>query len=172
MIDLEREKKVRAMYPVAVITEAAILGKPINLDAGVTCGKYHWGQPDAMDIYMYLGLPGRYYTIHGTPVPEAFAAEAGFDVVRLGIERQSIEMMAEAEQVIRARLAIKDDAPVFEHGGYKVMAPNGLGHSQIMDPYGHTLLKQTIPVDDAIGVVKRLTGYVEPENGNDDPTEE
>lgn len=82
-----------------------------------------------MDIYMYVDTPGEYLNVHGKPVNEELAKQAGFPVDTYGKEREKRRRMAIAKDAIEKELnasgAVRE--VVKENGEYRLVH---LGHSR------------------------------------------
>jgi hypothetical protein len=89
--------------------------------------------PHGIAIHMYVDEPGVYLTVHGRPVAEKLAEEAGFDIAKWRKQKRIFEMRATAETQIRKTVEAETDEPevVAERGTIKVI-DIGLGRYQVV----------------------------------------
>lgn len=124
----------------------------VDLDRGVVMRNHRQG----FKVCMYADQPGVYYTISGKEVPEAVAAEAGFNVSKLSMERSRREKLSQLQQQVDEEFgALAEGAAVFEAGGYAVVH-NGDGGFGIKDPDGNMLTDKSLPRDQAVTLAKQL----------------
>lgn len=115
----------------------------IDLNRGVTIKP----GPGGLLVYMYKDTPGAYINAYGNEVPEAIAAEAGYDTDTLGKLRLKRERIASAAAQIEAELAIEaDEKTVEERDGYKII-DYGLGRHKLLDPEGNRLTLKPLPLE-------------------------
>lgn len=73
--------------------------EPVDLDRGVAMQR---ADEKSQYVCMYVDSPGEYFNEAGTPLPEAAAAAAGFDVNHEAGEKWHAEQMAAYEEKLRA----------------------------------------------------------------------
>lgn len=144
----------------------------IDVDRGVTMRQIvrfdksnpHKFEADAtyggMIVYMYKDDPGKYYDVHGKPLPEGIAEKAGFPVSRLAKMRKKREAMQAFEQKLRNELAAEMDEEVVlaEAGDWKVVAMP-MDRAKVVDKEtGEAVTAVPMPQADALALLKHLTG--------------
>lgn len=129
----------------------------IDLDRGVMQKAY-----EAIDVYMYIDDPGVYLNAYATPVTEAIARAAGFDVEKYAKLRQRKLLLQKAQAQIEAQLALEPDEEtvIEEVKGFKLV-DIGLGRVQIRDPEGGFLLNSPVTKEMGTNIFKEITA--EPE---------
>lgn len=106
----------------------------IDVDRGVSMRQVvrfentHKFLPDerygGLTVYMYKDEPGKYFDVHGNPVPDAIAKKAGYPVDKLAKARAKKEAMAKFEERLAQELALEADEEIIiaEAGDWKVIA--------------------------------------------------
>lgn len=131
-------------------------GIKIDYDRGVS---FQLHPKTGMNIYMYKDAPGHYINAFGSPVSDALAREAGFDIERFGKEKIKRERMAIAMGAIERELEAQGDAkpePVYEKAGFKVY-DIGLGRHNVVDPDGNQLNASPLSREIADVLIRELT---------------
>lgn len=116
-----------------------------------------------MIVYMYKDDPGKYYDVHGKPLPEGIAKKAGFPVDRLAKMRKKREAMEAFEQKLKTELATEMDEEVVlaEAGDWKVVAMP-MERAKVVDKEtGEAVTAVPMPQADAIALLEHLTGTAE-----------
>lgn len=147
----------------------------IDVDRGVTMRQIvrfdkdnpHKFEADAtyggMIVYMYKDDPGKYYDVHGKPLPEGIAKKAGFPVDRHAKMRKKREAMEAFEQKLRQELAAEMDEEVIlaEAGDWKVVALP-MDRAKVVDKEtGEAVTAVPMPQADALALLEHLTGTAE-----------
>jgi len=118
---------------------------------------------DGMAIYMLFANPGVYLNDHNKRVPEAVAAQAGYDTERWGKERRRREAIAKATSAIEAEYQTSSQKrTVVEHDEYRVVEIQP-GYCNIEFDDG-TILNQRGPVSLEVAMRRfyELTGLPDP----------
>lgn len=117
--------------------------KAIDLNAGVSI---RTSKNFGMQIFMYKHRPGEYFNAFGKPVPEALAAEAGFNVALLAKEKAKLDRMGAARAAIEREFAevstVRDVRE--ERDGFKLVFM-GADRFNVEDPDGNTLNQGPLP---------------------------
>lgn len=114
-----------------------------------------------MDVFMYVDSPGQFLTAHGNPVPDNIAANAGYDIEKLGKERLRRQRKAEANAIIDKELnndSEVSEKDVKEFEGWKVVSI-GLGRHNVKDPEGNVLNAMPLPKESAMKLFEAMSGY-------------
>lgn len=97
-----------------------------------------------MEVFMYKREPGVYYSQHGTVVPDALAAKAGYDIEYLGRLRKHQNMVAQATEAYARQLDVDTGKAtrqiVAERDGFQVVLLGGVRHA-VLSPDGLELTK-------------------------------
>jgi hypothetical protein len=134
----------------------------IDYDRGVIINIH---QGSGMDVYMYADDPGVFLNAHGDVISDALAAEAGYDIEKLGKERVRKSRKQQALEMIDAELADDKDVKeevLEERGGYKMIS-TGLGRYHVVDPDGNRLT--SFPVSEEMA--KKLFDGMAPAQAED-----
>lgn len=74
----------------------------IDLNRGVEC---RFERVTGMEVYMYFDEPGKFFSAHGTPLPDSLAKSCGYDVEKLAKVRLKKERQAQAIAALDAEFA-------------------------------------------------------------------
>lgn len=132
----------------------------IDYDRGVIINTH---KTTGMDVFMYVDDPGKFLNAHSKAVSDELAAEAGFDVEKLGRDRVKKERKEQAVALIDAELADDKDVKeevVAESNGYKIIT-TGLGRHHVVDPDGNRLTNFPVMLDVATKLMNSMVS-VEP----------
>lgn len=112
---------------------------------------------DGMAVYMLHRDPGVYLNDHGKRIPEAIAAQAGFDVEHWGRLRKRNEAMRKANAAIEAEFAVEArKCVVAEHEEYAVTEVQpGVCYIEFD---GEPLNTRPVPLEMAMRRFHELTG--------------
>lgn len=119
-----------------------------------------------MFVYMYKDEPGKYYDVHGRPLPEGIAKRAGFPVEQLAKQRHKREVLKTIEDRLSIELALElgeevilsgDDGMPLENATWKVLALP-MDRAKVVDKEtGEAVTAVPMPRPDAIMLFNELT---------------
>lgn len=112
-----------------------------------------------LTVYMYKDDPGKYYDVHGRPIPEGLAEKAGFDVKQLAKARHRREKLKEFDNQLAAALALEQDEEIIlkEAGVWKVVALP-MDRAKVVDKEtGEAITQVPMPRADALALLASLT---------------
>jgi hypothetical protein len=158
MVDLVQTDLGPSWLQVAPLSETQY---KVNIDAPGGAQIRFTG--DGMAVYMLFREPGIYLNDHNRRVPDAIAAEAGFDVERWGKERRKREAVAKATAAIDAEYNVSTQRrTLIEHEEYRVVEIQP-GYCNIEFDDG-TILNARGPVSEQIAMRRfyELTGLPDP----------
>ena len=89
----------------------------VSLNRGVT-KRVH---PNGIQVLMYKNDPNSYFDINSHPLKEEFAQEAGFDTLKLGIEKEKQEKLKAARIKIEKEYTAIEGDIVAESEGFEVI---------------------------------------------------
>lgn len=111
-----------------------------------------------LTVYMYKDEPGIFLDAHGKRVPDALAAKAGYDIVRLGKLRAKRAAIEAFSARMAEELAVEDgeEVTLAEAGDWKVIALP-MDRAKVVDAYtGEAVTAVPMPRGDAIKLLEAL----------------
>jgi hypothetical protein len=132
-------------------------------------------EPDSkyggMTVYMYKDDPGKYYDVHGKPVPEGVAALAGFPIATYAKHRRRKEALKAFDKQLAQELAMEqedEEITLAEGGDWKVIAMP-MDRAKVVDKETGDMVTATpLSRADALELLTHLTrsaaGDVEPDD--------
>lgn len=128
----------------------------IDLNRGVT----YQVTREGVKVFVYVDDPCQFLSVHGHPVSEDLARNAGFDVEAYKKKCAYKQRLADAADAIRAELEADVDEEthkvVEERQGFKVISL-GMGRAKVVDPDGAPLHKEGLTEEQAKKLLVQLT---------------
>ncbi len=142
---------------------------PVNVDYDQPLVKRVVGDT-GVHVYMYKAQPGVFLDAFGREVPEALAAEAGYDVARLSLAKEKQARQKKALEQIEMELEGADNREhkVVKTKGLYKLVDLGLGRMMIMDDEDNQITALPIPKEQAEKLFEALTADSKEEEVADD----